>query len=377
MKQSNPEPKIAIVCDWLTTMAGAEKVILAFHDAFPDAPIYTSVYTPENVPAFRDADVRTTYLQKLPRPLRGLHKFFPMLRVRAFRSLDLSDYDVILSSASAEAKQVRKTRKDQLHICYCHTPIRYYWSHYDQYRADPGFGRLNWLVRLMMPLMVPPLKRADYAAAQDVDYFIGNSTTVAKRIKKYYDRDAEVVHPPVDTERFSPANTRGDFYMALSRHIPYKRLDLAISAANELKLPLRVFGDGTEHSKLVAMAGPTVSFYPGTPDPKDQALITESYNTAKGLIFPAEEDFGITPVEALAGGTPVIAYGVGGALDIVDDGKTGVLFEDQTTASVVAAIKRAETISFSPAILRTSAHRFGRSVFIEKITRYVAEHRAR
>lgn len=377
MKQSIRQPRVAIVCDWLTNMGGAEKVVLAFHEAFPDAPIYTSTYTPETMPAFRDIDVRTTYLQKLPKPLRNLHKFFPMLRVRAFRSLDLSDYDIILSSASAEAKQVRKTRAGQVHICYCHTPIRYYWSHYEQYRNDPGFGRLNWLVRLAMPLLVPPLKRADYQAAQEVDVFLGNSSTVVDRIKRYYDRDSEVLHPPVEIDRFSPAKKRGDFYMALSRHIPYKRLDLAILAANEMKIPLRVFGNGSEHDKLVEIAGPTVTFHPGTPDPADQAFITDSYNTAKGLIFPAEEDFGITPVEALAGGTPVIAYGVGGALDIVDDGKTGVLFEDQTTGSIVAAIKRAETLSFSPAILRTSAHRFDRSVFIEKITRYVAEHRAR
>ncbi|HTK39289.1 MAG TPA: glycosyltransferase [Patescibacteria group bacterium] len=375
--QQSTEPKVAIVCDWLTTMAGAEKVILAFHEAFPDAPIYTSVYVPENVPAFANADVRTTYLQRLPRPLRNLHKFFPMLRVHAFRSLDLSEYDVILSSASAEAKQVRKTRADQVHICYCHTPIRYYWSHYEQYKADPGFGRLNWLVRLLMPLMVPALKRADYRAAQAVDYFIGNSTTVAKRIATYYDRTADVIHPPVDTDRFTPSDTRADFYMALSRHIPYKRLDLAISAANALKLPLRVFGDGSEHDKLVAMAGLTVSFYPGTPSVEDQQRITDSFNTARGLLFPAEEDFGITPVEALAGGTPVIAYGVGGARDIVSDGETGVLFDEQTTESVVAAIKRAEAIAFSPSVLAKSAKRFERPIFIRAITDYVDAHRKR
>ncbi len=370
-KSVNKHPKVAIVCDWLTNMAGAEQVILAFHEAFPEAPIYTSVYVPENVPAFKNADVRTTYLQKLPGPLRNLHKFFPMLRVHAFRKLDLSEFDVILSSASAEAKQVRKTRPGQVHVCYCHTPIRYYWSHYENYKADPGFGKLNWLVRLMMPLMVPPLKRADFKAAQDVDYFIGNSTTVKARIEKYYKKPADVIHPPVNVKRFKPSKTRGDFYMALSRHIPYKRIDLAIAAADELKLPLRVFGNGSEHAKLVAMAGPTVTFHPGTPDPKDQAFITESFNTAKGLIFPPEEDFGITPVEAMAGGTPVITYNVGGSRDIVTDGETGIFFSEQTPKAVTEAVRKAENTKFSPFVLNNRAKRFDRTLFLVKIKNYV------
>lgn len=364
-------PKIAIVADWLTNMGGAEMVVLAFHEAFPDAPIYTSVYNPEKMPAFPGLDVRTTYLQRLPKFLRNFHKFFPMLRVHAFRKLDLSEFDIILSSSSAEAKQVRKTRPGQIHICYCHTPIRYYWSHYKGYKADPGFGKLNWLVRLAMPLMVPPLKRADYKAAQEVDYFIGNSATVRDRIKKYYSRKAEVIFPPVSTKRFFPSKQRGDYYVALSRHIPYKRLDLAIAAVNELKVPLRVFGTGSERAKLEAMAGPTVTFYEGSPEPKHQAEIEEAFTHGKGYIFPAEEDFGISPVEAMAGGTPVIAYGVGGARDIVTDGETGVFFDKQDVASVVEAIKRAESIKFSPGILHNRAKRFDKTLFIVKIRNFV------
>ncbi len=367
------DPKIAIVCDWLTNMAGAEQVILAFHEAFPNAPIYTSVYTPEKVPAFANADVRTTYLQRLPRPIRNLHKFFPALRVHAFRSLDLSEFDIILSSSSAEAKQVRKTRPDQIHICYCHTPIRYYWSHYDEYRKNPGFGKLNWLIRLLMPVMVPPLKRADFNAAQKVDYFIGNSTTVKKRIETYYKQPASVIHPPVSTSRFKPAKKRTDYYVALSRQIPYKRLDLAVAAANELQFPLHVFGDGSEHEKLVAMAGPTVSFFPGTPSKEDQDRITENFNSAKGMIFPAEEDFGITPVEAMSGGTPVIAYGVGGARDIVLDGKTGVFFDSQTKESVVQAVKRLESLDIKPSDVRDRALIFDKTKFIDNIKKFVTD----
>ena len=367
--------RIAIVCDWLTNMGGAEKVVLAFHEAFPNAPIYTSTYNPDNMPAFHGMDIRTTYLQRLPKFLRNLHKFMPMLRVHAFRRLDLSDYDIILSSASAEAKQVRKTRDNQVHICYCHTPIRYYWSHYEEYKADPGFGRLNWLVRLMMPLMVPSLKKADYEAAQAVDHFIGNSTTVKQRIEKYYNKPATVIFPPVDTKRFTPAKKRGDYYMALSRHIPYKKIDLAIAAANELQIPLHVYGTGSERAKHEAMAGPTVRFFEGSPSPEHQAEITEGYTHAKGFIFPAEEDFGIAPVEAIAGGTPVLAYGKGGALDIVSDGETGVFFTEQTVAAIVAAINHAEKLTFSPEALHNDAKRFDKSVFITKIQNTVDEAR--
>lgn len=364
-------PKVAIVHDWLTNMGGAEKVVLAFHQAFPDAPIYTSTYDPEKTPAFAGLDIRTTYLQRLPRFMRHLHKFMPSLRVHAFRTLDLSEYDIILSSSSAESKQVRKTRSDQIHICYCHTPIRYYWSHYNEYLADPGFGRLNGVIRSVMPLLVPSLRRADYAAAQQVDYFIGNSTTVANRVKEYYGKEAAVIHPPVETGRFQPVKKRGDFYVALARHIPYKRLDLAVSAANELGVPLRVFGNGSERTTLEKMAGSTVTFHEGSPSKQDQDYIVQSLNSAKGFIFPAEEDFGIVQVEAMAGGTPVIAYGKGGARDIVIDGETGVFFDEQTTGSVVDAIRRAEQIPFSPERIRDHAKTYDTSVFIQKIKEFV------
>jgi len=368
---NNNNPKIVIVHDWLTNMGGAENVVLAMHDAFPDAPIYTSTYTPEKMPAFKNLDVRTTYLQKLPGPLRKLHKFFPMLRVNAFKKLDLSEFDIILSSASAESKQVQKTREDQIHICYCHTPIRYYWSHYAEYKKDPGFGRLNWAVRLAMPLMVPRLKKADYMSAQKVDVFVANSTETQKRIEKYYDKPSIIIHPPVDVDRFEPARIRGDYYVALGRQVPYKRIDLAVAAATKLSVPLYVYGNGSEHQRLIDMAGPTVIFYTDRFGDASDDDVTTALNSARGYIFPAEEDFGIVSVEALAAGAPVIAYGKGGALDIVQDGESGVLFDKQSVESVVDAIKRAEKIEFLPGTLRRKAKRFDKSLFITKIRKVV------
>lgn len=366
-------PKIAIVADWLTNMGGAEKVVLALHEAFPDAPIYTSTYSPEAMPEFADCDIRTTSLQTLPTFLRKLHKFFPILRVRAFQELDLSEFDIIISSSSAEAKQVRKTRPDQVHICYCHTPIRYYWSHYNEYKADPGFGWLNPLIRLAMPLFVPILKKKDYEAAQKVDVFIANSTAVQQRIKKYYKRNSTVIHPAVETSRFTPARKRGDYYVALGRQVPYKRIDLAVQAATDLGVTLKVYGNGSEHQKLLAIAGPTVEFYTDRFSDASDANVTEALNHAKGFIFPTEEDFGIVQVEALAAGAPVIALGRAGALDIVEEGVSGVLFKDQNADSLANAIRYAESIKFAPATLQRKAKRFDKILFITKIRKIVSD----
>lgn len=354
-------------------MGGAENTVLALHEAFPDAPIYTSTYTPETMPAFQQFDVHTTYLQNLPKPLRKLHKFFPMLRVQAFRKLDLSEFDIIISSSSAEAKQVQKTRAGQVHICYCHTPIRYYWSHYNEYKKDPGFGACNWLVRLVMPLIIPALKKADYNAAQHVDIFIANSSEVQKRIRQYYGKSSIVIHPPVDVARFTPVRERSNYYVALGRQVPYKRIDLAVAAATKLHIPLKVFGSGSEHQRLVKMAGPSVQFFSDRFKNASDAAVNEALNNAKGYIFPAEEDFGIVQVEALAAGAPVIAYSKGGARDIVQDGESGILFHKQTIEAVVSAIKKAEQTTFLPGTLRRKAKRFDKSLFITKIRKVVSD----
>lgn len=369
-------PKVVIVVDWLTKMGGAERVILAMHEAFPEAPIYTSVYEPEQSlkEALAGADIRTTWIQKFPHFLRRFYKFFPVLRVWAFRSLDLSEFDVILTSTIAESKHVRKSRPEQVLISYCHTPVRYYWSHYEEYKKNPGFGKLNWLIRLLIPLFIPRQRKLDFQAAQNVDLFIANSTEVQARIKKYYKKTSVVLHPPIETSRFLPSRIRGDYYVALGRQVPYKRIDLAVSAATRLGVPLRVYGDGSEHQKLMKLAGPNVQFFTDRLSNASDSAVAEALDSAKGFIFPAEEDFGIVQVESLASGTPVIAYAKGGALDIVQDGESGILFEEQTVDSVISALRKADKITFLPGTLVRKAKRFDKGLFITKIHKIVSDH---
>ena len=365
------QPRIAIVCDFLTVMGGAENVVLAMHEAFPDAPIYTAVYNPDKMPAFHQLDIRTSKLQKLPRKLRGFHKLLPTLAVKAMRQLDLSEFDIILTSSYLHGHQVTKSRPDQVIINYCHTPPRYYWSHYDEYRRDPGFGKLNPIVRTLMPLLVPRQRKLDLEAAKNVDVFIANSTETQSRIKRYYDRGSTVIHPPVDTARFTPSRERGDYYVTMGRQLPYKRYDLVVEAATKLGIKLKVFGNGPMHDQLVNLAGPTISFYTDRFGDASDSYLEEALNNAKGFIYAAEEDFGIVTVEALAAGAPVIAYGRAGTLDIVTSDEVGVLFDQQTISDVAAAIRTTETRTYFPSKLQRTAKRFDKTLFISKLRKVV------
>lgn len=365
-------PKVAIVCDFLTTMGGAENVVLALHEAFPEAPIYTALYNSDKMPAFTKLDIRTSKLQKMPTKLRQFHKLFPTRAVKAMRNLDLSEFDIIISSTYLHGHQITKSRPDQIHIAYCHTPPRYYWSHYDEYRRNPGYGRLNPLVRALMPLMVPRQRKLDLQAAQNVDVFVANSRETQARIKKYYGRPSTIIHPPVDTRRFSPNRERGAYYVTIGRQLPYKRYDLAVAAATKLGKKLIVFGDGPMHQKLVDMAGPTIEFRTDRYGNASDAEFERVIQGAAGFIYPAEEDFGIVSVEALAAGAPVIGLGKAGTLDIVEDGVSGVLFAHQTVDDVAAAIERAETIRFLPSTLHRKAQRFDKRLFITKIRTIVS-----
>lgn len=354
-------------------MGGAENVVLALHEAFPDAPIYTAIYNPDNVPAFRQLDVRTSRLQKWPKKLRSYHKLFPTFAVRAMRKLDLSEFDIIIASTYLHGHQVLKTRPDQVLIAYCHTPPRYYWSHYDEYRRDPGYGRLNPIIRALMPLMVPRQRKLDLEAVRNVDVFVANSTETQRRIKQYYGRASTVVHPSVETTRFTPARERGEHYVTIGRQLPYKRYDLAVAAATKLGKKLIVFGNGPAHDTLVQLAGPTIEFRTDRFGDASDAEFETSLNSAKGFVYPAEEDFGIVSVEALAAGAPVIGYGKAGTLDIVSDGETGVLFDEQTVDAVAAAITRAEQLKFFPSKLQRTAKRFDKTLFITKMRKIVGD----
>ncbi|MFZ1258681.1 MAG: glycosyltransferase [Candidatus Saccharimonas sp.] len=366
------QPRIAIVCDFLTVMGGAENVVLAMHEAFPQAPIYTALYDKPTMPAFRNLNVRTTWLQRLPAPLRKTYKLFPTLAVHAFKKLDLSQFDIILTSSYLAANQVRKTHPNQVLISYCHTPARYYWSHYSEYKKAPGIHPLlDPLVRLAMPLLVPLYRKRDYQAAQHVDVFIANSTTVQARIRQYYHKPSIIVHPPVDVARFSPARERGAHYVTSGRQLAYKHHDIAVRACSQLGVPLIVFGNGPMHEKLVAMAGPTIEFRTDRHSNASDTELEACLNTARGFIFPAEEDFGIVSVEALAAGAPVIGFSKGGTTDIVTNSETGVLFDEQTVQATIDAITKAASLQFFPSKLNRTARRFDKSLFITKIRKIV------
>lgn len=346
--------RVAIICDWLVG-GGAEKVVLELHDMFPDAPIYTS-YATKRWKRKLDSKVKTGILQYWP--FSKLRKFIPFLRIIYFTTLRLKKYDVIISSSGAEAKGV-KTRENQLHISYIHAPTHYYWARYDEYLKDPGFGRLDGLARLGLRLLVGPLRKWDHQAAQRPNYVIANSTYTAAQVKKYYGRKSTVVFPPIDTERFSiptekhgvPNVRRG--FVITGRQTPYKRVDLAVQTCTALNVPLIVIGNGPEHKKLKRMAGKTITFLRNVSDRE----LPHYLQSAEAFLFPGIDDFGIAPVEALAAGTPVIAYKAGGAMDYVND-KTGLFFTNQTKESLVQAIEEFQTRKYSHDGIKTAAQTF-------------------
>jgi glycosyltransferase involved in cell wall biosynthesis len=358
--------KVAIVHDWLVG-GGAERVIQELHELYPEAPIYTSYCTPEWRQKLGQKVV-TGYLQHWP--FGPLRKFLPVLRRFWFRHLNLSDFDVVISSAgNGEAKDVR-VRPGAIHICYCHSPTHFYWRHYEDYMKHPGFGVFNPLARLGLKIFIGPLRRWDYAAAQKPDFFVANSTHIQADIKKFYGREAAVVHPPVDVERFRPrAKDQGPRtgFVTIGRLKAYKRVDLIIAACNELQLPLTVVGRGPELGSLQKIAGPTITFDTTADDKK----VVDYMQSAEAFIFAAHEDFGITPVEAMASGTPVIAYQAGGALDYVQPGKTGLFFSKQTTASLIAALKSFQSTKLDHQQVTAAAKQFSATHFQTAMREYI------
>lgn len=360
----NNKLKVAIVHDWLVSYAGADRVVDCMHHVFPNAPIYTLVYDKKKMPSwFRNYDIRTTWVQKIPFATKLYKKLLPLMP-GAFEALDLSEYDLVLSSSSSCSKGVI-TRPDAVHICYCHTPIRYVWDFYYTYRDNA-----NPLVRAVMPSQMHKLRQWDKCAADRVDYFIANSCYIAQRIKKYYRRDSDVIYPCVHINQ-SPFVEKEDFYLVVGRFTWYKRMDLAVAACTRLGRRLVVIGTGDEEKRLRSMAGPTVEFKGGGLSDEE---VRSYYLRAKAFLFPGEEDFGITPVEAQSAGTPVLAYGRGGACETVEDGRTGLLFHAQTVDSLAECIEKfeAEGVACTKEEIRAHSLRFSEERFEAQLREYCA-----
>jgi glycosyltransferase involved in cell wall biosynthesis len=356
--------KVALVHDYLNQMGGAERVVLALHEIFPDAPIYTSIYDPERVDAaFQKMDIRTSFMQKLPLVKKHHQPFLPFYPF-AMERLDLRGYDLVLSSSSAFGKGVI-TRPETMHICYCHTPMRWCWN-YDEYVKREQLGRIS---RSVLPFLITGLRVWDQTSAMRVDHFIANSPAVAERIQKYYRRDAVVIPPPVEADRFTfdPTIQPEEYFLIVSRFMPYKRIDLAIAACNLLRLPLVIIGNGRDEKRLKSLAGPTIRFMGRLSD----AEVMYYYAHCRAFILPGEEDFGITPLEAQASGRPVIAYRAGGALASVIDDVTGSFFDEQTVESLAVALASFDERKYDPQIIRNHALEFDMPRFHRRILQFI------
>ena len=358
--------KVAIVTDWLTNMGGSERVILQLHKIFPEAPIYTSTYEPQNMPLFKDADVRTAWFQKLPKFLRK-HQLLTVPRQLYFGHLKLRGYDVVFSASGAEAKAVQAP--DGMHINMCYTPTLYYWIKPDEY-LNGGSGGLNPVWRLGLKLLMPLAKKWDLKAAKRPDEIYAISTAVQERIKKHYGRDSGLLHPPGDIERFANSGTQTrEGFVVFGRHVQHKRIDLAVLACNEARKKLVVIGDGPETERLKAMAGPTIEFKGRVPDEKMVNYISK----AEAFIFPNEEDFGIVAVEAMAAGTPVIAFRAGGSLDTVVEGVTGEFFDKQNAASLAKVLSSFNYKLYNRQAILEQANKFSNQQFEKRVREIVVK----
>jgi glycosyltransferase involved in cell wall biosynthesis len=356
--------RVALVHDWLNQQGGAEDVLEALVRMYPGAPVYTSMYAPGLMPAtYQQWDVRTTWLDHLPGIHRHHQPYLPLYPL-AFDRLRLSGYDMVLSNKSGFCHGVR-VEPPALHICYCLTPTRYVWLLADYARRE-GFGRG---VNALLPAVVALLRRWDYAAAQRVDHFIAISTEVRERIRRFYRRESVIIYPPVDTARFQPAASHDDFYLVLSRLVPYKRIDLAVQACRQLRRPLVVAGEGRDRQRLQALAGAEATFLGRVGDERAADLLAR----CKALLFPGVEDFGIAPLQAQAAGRPVIAYAAGGALDTVIEGRTGVLFRQPTAEALAQAVLALDELALDPASMRAHAASFDVSVFEQKLKAFVLD----
>ncbi len=357
--------KVAIIHYWLVGMRGGEKVIEALCEMYPQADIFTHVYVPEMVSErIRRHRIIPTFINSLPRAARMYKTYLPLMPL-ALEQLDLSGYDLIISSESGPAKGVIAP-PDAVHVCYCHTPMRYIWNMYHDYRKSAGA-----VARLLMPPLTHYLRMWDVTSSARVDSFVANSATVARRIRRYYGADATVIHPPVDTDAFSIAapSEVADYFLMAGELVSYKRPDLAVRAFNEMKLELVVIGGGEMLDEVRRLAGSTVTVLGAQPF----AVLKHHYARCRALIFPGEEDFGMVPVEAMASGRPVVAFGRGGATETVANGESGIFFQEQTVEAISSAVKGLADIQIDPKKIAEHASRFGRNNFLQKMRAHIDE----
>lgn len=356
--------KIAIVCDWLTNQGGAEKVILGLHQLFPHAPIYTSLYNPEKIKGFEKAEIHTSFLQNLPFA-KSHHQFFLGLMPRAFESFNLDQYDIVISSSHSCAKGII-VKPGTMHVSYCHSPMRYAWENHQNYLKEYPVSNLT---KKLAQLFIHNIRLWDRLSADRVDHFIANSDYIKKRIQKFYRRDATVIYPFIQPENFISNSPKQNYYLAVGRLTAYKKFDLIVETFNTLGLPIKIVGTGPMEKRLKKIAKANIEFLGFTPDHQLKQLFSE----AKALIFPQCEDFGIIPLEAMASGCPIIAFGKGGALETVLNGQTGLLFSEQNQSSLINCLHdfEANQLNFdSEKIINHAAH-FSQNRFNQELLEFL------
>jgi len=355
--------KVALVYDRVNKWGGAERVMLALHQLFPDAPLFTSVYNPETAGWADDIKVIPSFLQHAPFAKKA-HELYPVLMPIAFESFSFDEFDLVISVTSEAAKGII-TKPQTRHICYCLTPTRYLWSGYKEYFSQK-------FIKILSYPAVSYLRSWDKVSCTRPDAYIAISNEVKERIKKYYHSDSEIIHPPVSlfegVSEVEKNKKEGEYYLVVSRLVPYKRVDLAIKACNKMRKKLIIIGKGSEEKYLRSIAGQTITFIGYVSDD----VLRQYYVSAKALLFPGLEDFGITMVEALGFGIPVIAYNKGGAKDIIKNKRTGILFDRQSRESLSEAILLSEKIKFSSIELQKHAYTFSQEIFKRRMTEYIA-----
>lgn len=358
--------KIALVFDWMTNIGGAEKVNLVLHEMFPDAPIFSSIFNQEELKGFENAEINTSFIQNLPFA-KSSHQLYLGLMPYAYELFDLSKYDIVISSSHSCAKGII-TKPETMHICYCHTPMRYAWDNWHSYIKE---YKMNSFIKKLGKRKLHKLRIWDKLSADRVDFFIANSSTTKKRIEKYYRKPSTIIHPMIEGEKYKISNNKKEYFLAVGRLTPYKKFDIIVKAFNKLELPLKIIGRGVMESDLEKYAKSNIEFLGYV----DDNQLRKIYSECEALIFPQLEDFGITPLEAMASGRPVIAFNKGGALDTIIDGKTGIFFKNQNVSSLIKAIEsfKKSKKKFNPKEIRQQALKFDKSQFQKKLMTFLEE----